>query len=531
MKKFANTFLVLNARRNSDIAMLAINTFRKNCADDSPIVRGVSLRSFCSLSLSQAMEHFPPILLSALQDKNAYVRSVAIYSFLEHSSAEGSFPAHMVEIIKSMAHEHDKDVCCHALNALQKIKISSPSSAKECDLEDELFSSRRLALNHLAKMKDYSDWQRASVIEPLSRNEINDEEEIYSTMNLLEEFIRSNNSHLIISIADYFFALARADSAFLKQVCQRVTGPLLLLLAHSSNELKYGVLLCLQILAKVDPDVMREHYTAFYCKYSEPTYIKCLKLSTLSYLLSRENICEIASEIAHSIQEARTQPVVWKSCFDLLGKAYKFLGEDGNETEEGPCERSLKTTLLCLLKRCRSPFFTSLMVEFLSRAMPYINEEDYAELVLPVVTGEYARQCINHKEFIIGASVIMKLYPCLIPNAPYILYYLVKNHKKSDYRTRVELLQSAMALMKHEPAQAIESLRILLKSEISNSTNPCLRDRALLYYRLLQQSPSYCQNREPFSSRYDNHSKFDISSVPTHTIRDTDAVSSHRRLG
>lgn len=43
-----NQFLVTYAKQNQDLAILAINTFEKDCRDENPTVRGMALRARCA---------------------------------------------------------------------------------------------------------------------------------------------------------------------------------------------------------------------------------------------------------------------------------------------------------------------------------------------------------------------------------------------------------------------------------------------------------------------------------------------------
>jgi AP-4 complex subunit beta-1 len=56
---------------------MAINTLQKDCADEDPMVRGLALRSLCSLRLPNIIEYALLPLRKALNDPSAYVRKTA----------------------------------------------------------------------------------------------------------------------------------------------------------------------------------------------------------------------------------------------------------------------------------------------------------------------------------------------------------------------------------------------------------------------------------------------------------------------
>ena len=56
-KKLVFLYLIEYAGHNEEITLLAINTFQKNCSDGNPMVRGMALRSMCSLRVENLVEY------------------------------------------------------------------------------------------------------------------------------------------------------------------------------------------------------------------------------------------------------------------------------------------------------------------------------------------------------------------------------------------------------------------------------------------------------------------------------------------
>ena len=61
-KKMVYLYLCNHAETNPELSILAINTLQKDCEDDSPLVRGLALRSISSLRIPAVVEHVVPIL-------------------------------------------------------------------------------------------------------------------------------------------------------------------------------------------------------------------------------------------------------------------------------------------------------------------------------------------------------------------------------------------------------------------------------------------------------------------------------------
>merc|ERR1719163_1255355 len=77
-KKMVYLYLVNYAESNSELAILAVNTLLKDCRDDDPMIRGLALRSLCSLNIYNLMEYLEPAVQRALTDASGYVRKTAV---------------------------------------------------------------------------------------------------------------------------------------------------------------------------------------------------------------------------------------------------------------------------------------------------------------------------------------------------------------------------------------------------------------------------------------------------------------------
>lgn len=62
---------------------MAINTFRKDCGHKEGKIRGLALRSLCSLRFSGSFDYLMPAIIEALKDLDAYVRKIAVQGCLK----------------------------------------------------------------------------------------------------------------------------------------------------------------------------------------------------------------------------------------------------------------------------------------------------------------------------------------------------------------------------------------------------------------------------------------------------------------
>lgn len=83
---------------------MCTNTLQKDCGNDDPMVRGLALRSLCSLNLPQMVEYIGEPLRKALQDHHAYVRKTGVMGILKlfHLDKESFEQCGFVDILYDM---------------------------------------------------------------------------------------------------------------------------------------------------------------------------------------------------------------------------------------------------------------------------------------------------------------------------------------------------------------------------------------------------------------------------------------------
>uniref|UniRef100_A0A2D4JNN9 Clathrin/coatomer adaptor adaptin-like N-terminal domain-containing protein n=1 Tax=Micrurus lemniscatus lemniscatus TaxID=129467 RepID=A0A2D4JNN9_MICLE len=90
-KKLVYLYMCTYAPLKPDLALLAINTLCKDCSDPNPMVRGLALRSMCSLRMPGIQEYIQQPILNGLRDKASYVRRVAVLGCAKMQKLQGDY--------------------------------------------------------------------------------------------------------------------------------------------------------------------------------------------------------------------------------------------------------------------------------------------------------------------------------------------------------------------------------------------------------------------------------------------------------
>lgn len=113
LKKMCYLYVGNYARGYPELALLTINFLQKDCQDDDPMIRGLALRSLCSLRVKNLVEYLVGPLQRGLKDSNGYVRSVAaigvlkLYHIAPSSCTDNDFP---VTLKALLLHDSDPQV-------------------------------------------------------------------------------------------------------------------------------------------------------------------------------------------------------------------------------------------------------------------------------------------------------------------------------------------------------------------------------------------------------------------------------------
>ena len=83
MKKMIYFYLTTYAEDNSDLAIMAVNTFQKDCKHSSSRVRGLALRNLCSFKSADYVNNVLPTIRELLTDFEPYVKKTAIMGLLK----------------------------------------------------------------------------------------------------------------------------------------------------------------------------------------------------------------------------------------------------------------------------------------------------------------------------------------------------------------------------------------------------------------------------------------------------------------
>ncbi len=478
IKKMVYLFLCNYATANPELAQMCTNTLTKDCNNDDPMVRGLALRSLCSLRLPQMVQYISEPLRRALQDSHAYVRKTAVMGILKvyHLDEEILENNGFVDTLYEMLKDPDAAVVTNCIIVLNELMSKSESGG--------MAINRAIILHLLNRLNEFSEFGVVSVLDLVPRYIPASEEEGYQIMNLLDPVLLTTNAGAFMAVIFAFLSLAENVAGMKEQIVTRVKAPVITMMTGGSSELMYCLLKHVDALIELCPGVFDDEYRQFYIRFHEPTSVKYLKTAILAKLANPTNAPDIVGELAECV--ASTDTALSRLSVGALARiACRDVGGEGcaeNITVrlvemvdmDIPHVSSEAATALAAIIR-KHPRLKEVIAPPLPRALRYMTED-------------------NGK-----VSIIYLLGECgdIINEAPYSLEKLIDSYediKCADIK--IALLTSTMKLFFQRPPEVQKMLGRLLQKATDDVSSQDLHDRALLYYRLLRTAsdPKTVQN-------------------------------------
>lgn len=465
-KKLVYLYICSYAASNPELALLTVNTMRKDCQDSSAMVRGLALRSMCSLRLPDLVEYIVEPLLAGLGDNSSYVRRSAVMGCVKlyHLMPDFVEDNGIIDKLVRLISDPDPQVVCNSLSALDEILAA----------EGGIQVKKKLAHNLLKRFKAFSGWGQSLVMELLMRYKPHNTDELFDILNLLDDRLKHPNGAVVMACIQLFIHMTKDMENITQDVYKRIKGPLMTILSLSNSELVYVCLCHIELLLTKMPKLFDREYRSFFSRHTDPQYIKTKKLEILTTIASVSNVEEVVTELSAHVHDVDIK---------MSKESIMAIGE----------------IAMCLPQA--SEYCIDVLLSFLSWEIEYITSQTLViirDLLLKYEKAAIAvlsqvGQCLEIVQDPKGLAAIIWIvgeYGQSIPDSPYMLEPLVDRiDSEQSAEVKLQLLTATMKLFFKKPPECQDMLGRLLKYCVDEETHMDVHDRALLYYRLLKTNP------------------------------------------
>ncbi|XP_043924368.1 AP-1 complex subunit beta-1 isoform X2 [Protopterus annectens] len=470
LKKLVYLYLMNYAKSQPDMAIMAVNTFVKDCEDANPLIRALAVRTMGCIRVDKITEYLCEPLRKCLKDEDPYVRKTAsvCVAKLHDINAQLVEDQGFLDTLKDLISDTNPMVVANAVAALSEIAESHPNS-NLLDLNPQSINKLLTALN------ECTEWGQIFILDCLASYIPKDDREAQSICERVTPRLSHANSAVVLSAVKVlmkFMEMLSKDLDYYGTLLKKLAPPLVTLLS-SEPELQYVALRNINLIVQKRPEILKHEMKVFFVKYNDPIYVKLEKLDIMIRLASQANIAQVLAEL----KEYATEVDV-----DFVRKAVRAIGRCAIKVEQS-AERCV-STLLDLIQTKVNYVVQEAIVVIKDIFRKYPNK--YESVIATLCEN---LDSLDEPEARAAMIWIVGEYAERIDNADELLESFLEGFHDESTQVQLQLLTAIVKLFLKKPTETQELVQQVLSLATQDSDNPDLRDRGYIYWRLLSTDP------------------------------------------
>ncbi|KAK2837254.1 hypothetical protein Q5P01_014466 [Channa striata] len=470
LKKLVYLYLMNYAKSQPDMAIMAVNTFVKDCEDPNPLIRALAVRTMGCIRVDKITEYLCEPLRKCLKDEDPYVRKTAAVCVakLHDINAQLVEDQGFLDTLKDLISDSNPMVVANAVAALSEIAESHPNS-NLLDLNPQTINKLLTALN------ECTEWGQIFILDCLANYTPRDDRESQSICERVTPRLSHANSAVVLSAVKVlmkFMEMLPKDLDYYGTLLKKLAPPLVTLLS-AEPELQYVALRNINLIVQRRPEIMKHEMKVFFVKYNDPIYVKLEKLDIMIRLASQANIAQVLAEL----KEYATEVDV-----DFVRKAVRAIGRCAIKVEQS-AERCV-STLLDLIQTKVNYVVQEAIVVIKDIFRKYPNK--YESVIATLCEN---LDSLDEPEARAAMIWIVGEYAERIDNADELLESFLEGFHDESTQVQLQLLTAIVKLFLKKPTETQELVQQVLSLATQDSDNPDLRDRGYIYWRLLSTDP------------------------------------------
>lgn len=472
LKKLVYLYIMSYAKSRPDMAIMAVNTFVKDCDDPNPLIRALAVRTMGCIRVDKISEYLCEPLRKCLSDGDPYVRKTAAVCVTKLHDINASLVEEQgfLEQLRGLLSDSNPMVVANAVAALTEISDNSRSAKSVLEITTPTVNKLLTALG------ECTEWGQVFILDALSSYDPKDEREAQSICERITPRLAHANAAVVLSAVKVllrFTALMSANSEFASGIMKKLAPPLITLLS-SEPEVQYVALRNINLVVQKHPQVLKNEMKVFFVKYNDPIYVKLEKLDIMIRLANHNNIGQVLSEL----KEYATEVDV-----DFVRKSVRAIGRCAIKVEQS-AERCVSTLLELIQTKVNYVVQEAIVViKDIFRKYPNRYESIISTLCENLDT-------LDEPEARAAMIWIVGEFCDRIDNADELLSSFLECFSDENAQVQLQLLTAIVKLFLRRPADTQELVQQVLSLATQDSDNPDLRDRGFIYWRLLSTDPA-----------------------------------------
>ncbi|KAG2750562.1 hypothetical protein P692DRAFT_20730249 [Suillus brevipes Sb2] len=299
LRKLVYIYLLRCAPSEPDLALLSINTFQRDLADSSPLIRAMALRVLSGIRVPTVATIVLMAVRKSAADPSPYVRKAAALAVMKVYKLDQAHHPTLLDIMTTL------------------LRDRSPLSLGTAVLALDTIAPSRLDLLHVHfrrlchALPDIDAWGQVNVLrvlvryartmlpKPVPASE-RQEEEVDKDLKLLlicaEPLFMNKNPAVVLAVAQAFYYLAPPS------MLSKIGAPLLRLLSVS-REVERVALAYLLVVARSHPALFITSHNRLLVRADDAEQVKRIKISVLLALCTVDNHQTLLREFVDYAQD------------------------------------------------------------------------------------------------------------------------------------------------------------------------------------------------------------------------------------
>jgi len=463
LKKLTYLYLMTYSAHEPEQAIMAVNTFIQDSQDSNPLVRALAVRTMCRIKLESVAEHMILPLKKALSDTEAYVRKTAafgvakLYDVIPEAVENSQLFPELLKLLK----DELPIVVSNTTAAICEIneKRSSPIFSLNGDTVGPLLNA----------IQQSSEWCQIILFDALSKYVPESKEDAAFLIDRLIPYLKHKNPAVVIGSFKCIFLYMDSDSRNPADIFPQIIPPYLTLVTSSEPEIQFLILRTLTLFVLKYPKALAKEIRTFFCKYNDPSYIKMEKLDIIVTICSPMTAQLVLDELAEYCNEVDVA-FVRKSIRSVAQIAVKVEAAARRCVDilvgliKGKADYAIEESIIvmCDILRKFVGVFDSVITNICSNLETI--KEPRAKAASIWILGEYSSR-------IEGVDVLLD---------PYLDTF----HDEQPL-VQLQILSSLVKVFISKPDETRDQLQFVLTEATKESNSPDVRNRAMIYWRLL----------------------------------------------
>jgi vesicle coat complex subunit len=474
LKKLIYLYIINYARTKPDQAILAVNAFHQDATDkNSPLIRALAVRTMGCIRVDMIVTYLCETLKMVLKDEDAYVRKTGcicvakLFNTCPSLVIDNGF----IQLLQSMETDGNSIVVANALVALSEISILSG--------ENYLIIKSKTLKRILAALQEANEWGQVYILDslinynPKKNHSTKSEEIIESVIPRLSHANPAVVMSALKVILKFLDLVENVDNV--RNYSKKISGSLMTVIT-SGYEIQYLLLRSMHAIVQKRPGLLDKEFRYFFIQYTDPVYIKMEKMDILYKLADSKNF-------EFLMQEFKSYACL-EFDIDLVTKAVKYLGNIAFKFEKSS---DLAVEHMKEILDYNQDFTVNQGIIVVRDLMRKYKTEKSKELLKKI--DEKFIKLVTLPESKAALLYIIGEYCNIIKNSTELIQHFSDNFNGENEKVKLQIMNAVIKNFVNKPDEGEELVKIILQKGGEETLNPDVRDRAYIYWRLLELDP------------------------------------------